>query len=97
MVFIASAAGHRAFANNAAYVASKHGLVGFGRALFLDLRDRGVKVSLVSPGLVAAGASLAMPNARPEHFLRPEDVAEAVRYVLASPPGACPTSAGAGW
>ncbi len=91
VVLVASMAGHQAFANNAAYVASKHGLVGFGRALFLDLRDRGVKVSLVSPGLVAAGASLSMPGGRPERFLRPEDVAEAVRYVLDSSPGACPT------
>jgi NAD(P)-dependent dehydrogenase (short-subunit alcohol dehydrogenase family) len=58
LFFIGSAAGHRAFATNAAYVASKHGLAGLARATFLDVRDRDVKVGLVSPGLVAAGNGL---------------------------------------
>ncbi len=91
VVLIASAAGHQGFANNAAYVASKHGVVGFGRALFLDLRDRGTKVCVISPGLVAAGASLTLPAHLHPRFLRPEDVAAAVRYVLATAPSVCPT------
>jgi NADP-dependent 3-hydroxy acid dehydrogenase YdfG len=91
VILIASAAGHQGFANNAAYVASKHGVVGFGRALFADLRDRGTKVSVISPGLVAAGASLTFPAHLHPRFLQHEDVAAAVRYVLATAPGACPT------
>lgn len=90
VVCLGAAAGYQGFANNAAYVAAKHGLLGFGRALFQDLRDRGVKVSVVSPGLVAAGASLTLDPALHSRFLRPEDVAEAVRYVLGSSATACP-------
>jgi short-subunit dehydrogenase len=62
LVYIGSGASRQAFANNAAYVASKHGLAGLAGATFLDVRDRGVKVSLVSPGLVAAGAACPTPG-----------------------------------
>ncbi len=91
VVLVGSGAGHQGFANNAAYVASKHGVVGFGRALFLDLRDKGTKVSVISPGLVAAGAALGIDPQWHSRFLRPEDVADAVRYVLSTSPRACPT------
>jgi len=82
-VFIGSAAGRRVFANDAAYVASKHGLAGLAGATFLDVRDRGVKVSVVSPGLVAAdGGLLSEAGARhPGDLLTPGDVAAAVRFV----------------
>lgn len=93
IVYIGSGAARQAFANNAAYVASKHGLAGLAEAVWLDVRDRGIKVSLVSPGLVAAGAGLRSPAGaeRPETLLQPEDVAAAVRFVLAFPSTACPT------
>lgn len=92
IVFIGASAGHQGFAHNAAYVASKHGVAGFGRALFLDLRDSGVRVCVISPGLVAAGSALAMDPALHDRFLRPTDVAGAVRYVLSAAPTACPTT-----
>ncbi len=91
VVLIASGAGQQGFANNAAYVASKHRVVGFGRALFQEIRDQGTKVSVISPGLVAAGAALALDERLHPRFLRPEDVADAVLYVLSSAPSACPT------
>ena len=88
MVLLASGAGHTAYRNNAAYVASKHGLVGLGRALFQDLRDRGVGVSVLSPGIVdAGGGRLAPPGPR----LRTGDVTAAVRYIVECPPWCCPT------
>ena len=92
-IFIASMAGKFAYGGNAAYVASKHGLVGFAGAAFQDLRADGVKVSVICPGLVAAGAALEMPPgaADPSRFLRPADVAHAVRFVVTSPPSMCPT------
>ena len=93
LVFIGSGASRQAFANKAAYVASKHGLAGLAGATFLDVRDRGVKVSLVSPGLVAAGAGLLSPAGmdRPEELLAPEDVAAAVAFVIDFPHTGCPT------
>ena len=92
LVYLGSGASHQAFPDNAAYVASKHGLAGLARATFLDVRDHGVKVSLVSPGLVAAGAGLRSPagQERPETLLAPEDVAAAVRFVVEFPERGCP-------
>ncbi|HYO39345.1 MAG TPA: SDR family oxidoreductase [Nocardioidaceae bacterium] len=93
LVYIGSGAARAAFAHNAAYVASKHGLAGLAQAVWLDVRDRGVKVSLVSPGLVAAGAGLASPAGmtHPELLLAAEDVAAAVRFVVGYSNRGCPT------
>jgi NADP-dependent 3-hydroxy acid dehydrogenase YdfG len=93
LVYLGSGAGHSAYPDNAAYVASKHGLTGLARAAFLDLRDADVKVSLISPGLVAAGAGLRSPagQQRPQELLRVADVAAALRFVLTSSPSCCPT------
>jgi NADP-dependent 3-hydroxy acid dehydrogenase YdfG len=90
LVLIGSGAARTAYAGNPAYVASKHGLAGFARSVFLDVRDRDVSVTLLSPGLVAAGAGLGAPGVRPEELLRPEDVAATVRWVLGTPPHVCP-------
>ncbi|MDF8263213.1 SDR family oxidoreductase [Luteipulveratus flavus] len=93
LILIGSGADHTAHANNAAYVASKHGLAGLTEAMFLDLRGHGVKVSLISPGLVAAGAGLqsAQGKAAPHLLLAPSDIAAAVSFVLDSSASACPT------
>jgi NADP-dependent 3-hydroxy acid dehydrogenase YdfG len=93
LVYIGSGAARQAFAHNAAYVASKHGLAGLAGATFLDVRDRGVKVSLVSPGLVAAGAGLLSGAGQhhPERLLTAADVAAAVRFVVTFPGTGCPT------
>jgi NADP-dependent 3-hydroxy acid dehydrogenase YdfG len=92
LVYIGSGAARRAYPWNAAYVASKHGLAGLAQATFLDVRDLGVKVSLVSPGLVAAGAGLLSPagQERPGDLLTPDDVAAAVRFVVTFPSTGCP-------
>lgn len=93
LVYLGSGAGHQAYPNNAAYVASKHGLTGLARATFLDLRDADVKVSLISPGMVAAGAGLYSPagQQRPDELLSVADVASALRFVVTSSPACCPT------
>ncbi len=93
LVYVGSGASRQAFAGNAAYVASKHGLLGLSQAVWADVRDRGVKVSIVSPGLVLAGAALGAPVAaeHPEWLLAPSDVADAVAFVVAFPGRGCPT------
>ena len=93
LIFLGSGAAHQVYANNAAYVASKHGMAGLAGSTFLDVRDRDVKVSLISPGLVAAGAGLLSPAGQqhPERLLQPEDVAAAVRFVVTFPARGCPT------
>ena len=92
LVFVGSGAAHRVFPNNAAYVASKHGLAALAAATFLDVKRHGVRVSVVSPGLVAAGAGMHSPQGRsdPETLLQPDDVAGAVDYVVGFPGHGCP-------
>jgi NADP-dependent 3-hydroxy acid dehydrogenase YdfG len=56
-------------------------------------RDRDVKVSLISPGLVTAGAGAYSPagQQRPHELLAPADVAAEVRFVVTFPARGCPT------
>jgi len=93
LVYVGSGAGHVAYPGNAAYVATKHGLTGLARATYLDVRHLGVKVSLVSPGMVAAGGSLLAPmtDEQRDALLCPEDVAAAVAFVVDFPDHGCPT------
>lgn len=83
LVFIGSGAGMQAYPDNAAYVAAKHGLRGLAGALHLDVCDAGVTVSIISTGLVAAGAGLQAPAAQshPHALVQPDDVAAAVSFV----------------
>ncbi|NPD05759.1 SDR family NAD(P)-dependent oxidoreductase [Nocardioides sp. zg-1308] len=92
LVLVGSGAAHRVFPDNAAYVASKHGLAALAAASFLDVKRHGVRVSVVSPGLVAAGAGLLSPQGveDPTSLLQPEDVAAAVDFVVRFPGHGCP-------
>lgn len=85
VVIIGSIAGRSAFAGGAAYTGTKHAVMAFAECLLLEVRDHGVKVSVVSPGSVATEFGDGDPGTR-SWALRPEDVAEAVAGVLATPP-----------
>ncbi len=90
IVNVASTAGLRSPAMESIYAAAKAGLIAFSRACFSELREGGVRVSVVIPGLVDTG--LIPPNKHLDRslMLKPADVARAVRHILAAPPGACP-------
>ncbi len=82
----------------APYLATKHALRGFAESLFEEVRERGVRVSCICPGLVntAMGAELqaAYPellDLEPADMVQPADVADAVLYVLGSSATCCPT------
>lgn len=78
----------------AAYAASKWALLALMQTLALELRGDGIKVSSVLPGgiLTDFGPDSAEGKrerqARGERFLRPEDVAAAVCFLLKQPEGA---------
>ena len=77
-------------ANTAAYSASKFGILGFTQSLFEEVREYGVKVSVILPGFV--DTPLIPQNKRVDQskMIRPEDIAETVLFVLSSPPNSCP-------
>lgn len=88
VVNLGSLAGRHPFRGGAAYNASKFGLIGLTEALMLDLRDRGVRCSVVMPGSVATGFAGRSPDAGRDWKLHPEDVAEAVLQVVLTRPRA---------
>jgi short-subunit dehydrogenase len=52
IVNVASDLARRPLANMAPYVASKFGLLGFGASLHREVRDRGVRLTTVMPGVI---------------------------------------------
>ncbi len=91
IINIASIAGKRGRAGEAAYAAAKFGLLGFTQALYEEVRDHGIKVTAICPGLV--DTELIPPNKKVDRakFLQPVDIAEVVEQVLKSPIRMCPT------
>ena len=84
IVNIASIAGRSAFAGGTGYVATKHAVLGFSESLMLEVREHGVRVSVVMPGSVATDM-LVGDNPDRSWMLRPDDVAEVVANILSSP------------
>jgi 3-oxoacyl-[acyl-carrier protein] reductase len=88
-VMIASEAGRRGLPYEAVYCASKFAQVGLTAALDHELRERGVRCTNICPGGVAT--DFAMGRGRtPEMpqlagMMKPQDVADAVRFVLTRP------------
>lgn len=52
ILFTASISGLRAFPNQAAYAATKGGVLALGRQLALDVAPHGVRVNCIAPGLI---------------------------------------------
>lgn len=86
VVFIGSIAGRGAFAGGSCYGATKWAVMGLSESLMLEVRDRGVKVSVVNPGSVATDFGGTGEYRTKSWALRPDDVAEAVEHVLDTPP-----------
>jgi short-subunit dehydrogenase len=83
IVMIGSISGRSAFPGGTCYAATKHAVMAFTECLMLEVRDVGVKVSVVNPGSVATEFS---HRSDASWMLAPEEVAEAVAQVLATAP-----------
>lgn len=90
VVNIASIAARRPGPGIGVYSAAKHGVVGFAESLFEENRESGLKVSTILPGFVdTAMMGDADADAR-ARMMAPEDVADAVLFVLGTSPRVCP-------
>ena len=84
IVNIASIAGRSAFPGGTGYVTTKHAVLGFSESLMLEVREHGVKVSVVMPGSVAT--DMIVGDSKDQSWmLKPEDVATVVAEILAMP------------
>jgi NAD(P)-dependent dehydrogenase (short-subunit alcohol dehydrogenase family) len=90
IVNVASSAGLRSPALEAIYAAAKAGLIAFSRACFSELREDGVRVSVVIPGLVDTDLIPQNKHLDRTLMLKPIDIARAIRQILAMPPEMCP-------
>ena len=73
-----------------AYNASRHALLGFSGSVFEDVREAGVKVCAICPGLVDTGSATDRKRDA-SRMIQPEDIAEAVLFVVNAPETMCPT------
>jgi len=94
LINVSSVAGRVTRPGSAAYNATKHGVGAFSDALRQEVADRGVRVSLIEPGLVATELVSHNPpeirEASRRRFagvepLRPEDIAEAIAFMVTRP------------
>ncbi len=84
IINVASTAGKVGFAYTAAYCASKHGLIGFTRALALEMATIGVTVNAICPGFVRT--EMAAEAARNIAAKTGKTEAEATRWLEALSP-----------
>lgn len=83
IINICSSASKKAYPNQMAYVASKHGMLGLSRSLNIELKPYGIRVHAICPGGVDTKLTA---DARPEtdrtNWMRPEDIAHVVLMLL---------------
>lgn len=87
IVQIVSGSGVHGWVGAGAYTASKFGVMGLSEVLRDEVRERGIKVTTVLPGMVDTEMT-EHPDFAERHKLQPEDVARAVLAVLQASPQA---------
>jgi short-subunit dehydrogenase len=90
IINVASSAAIKAPGGEAVYAATKSALIAFTRAGFHEMRQSGLKLAVILPGLV--DTALIPNNKRLDRaaMLSTADVAQAVMQIVNSPAGACP-------
>ncbi len=83
IINISSVVGFKGYANQAAYAASKHAVMGITKALAVEAQPHGIRVSAILPGAVDTGLMDALrPDLDKALLMKPEDVADAVLFLL---------------
>jgi 3-oxoacyl-[acyl-carrier protein] reductase len=90
IINIGSISGKTGEAGSSAYAASKFGIIGFSQSLFEEVREHGIKVSVILPGFVDTPMIPPVKHIDRAKMIRPQDVAAAVQYVLTTSPSCCP-------
>jgi len=89
IIIVCSVAGYYGAAKEAVYAGTKHAQVGLAAGLDRELREKGIRVSLVAPAGVSTnfamgtGRTPGMP--RLDIYLKPEEVASQIIYIARQP------------
>lgn len=90
VIIVASVSGRVTYVGEPLYAASKHAVVAFGDCLRQEAAPRGIKVTIIEPGLVDTNMLKENPFAqkllRQVDPLQPADCARAVRFALEAAP-----------
>ena len=83
IINISSVVGIKGYPDQAAYTASKHGVVGLTKSLAVEAQQHNIRVSLILPGGVDTDlVAQARPDLDRSVLMQPEDIAQAVMYLL---------------
>jgi NAD(P)-dependent dehydrogenase (short-subunit alcohol dehydrogenase family) len=86
VVNVASIAGKHGQPWLAAYSATKAGVVGLSQAMHGELAGSGIQVTAFCPAFVATAMTDWVQDVPKEEMIQPEDIAEAVRFLLRTSP-----------
>lgn len=86
IINVGSMAGRRGYAEQGAYCASKHALVGLSKVLAIETQAYGIRVQMLSPGGVLTGLSSDLRSSRGEpedspEWMTSEEVAQGALYL----------------
>ena len=83
IINIASVVGFKGYPQQAAYTASKHGVMGLTKSFAAEAQEHGIRVSAILPGGVDTEmVAKARPDLDPSGLIRPEDIANTTLYLL---------------
>ena len=88
IINVSSTSGLKGHLHQAAYCASKHGLVGLSRGLALEAKPHGVHVNVISPGGVDTdfiAGSLVAARIKGQAVLDPGNIADVIAFILRQP------------
>ena len=82
IVNIGSSSAYAGFKDSVAYCSSKHALLGFSRALFLELKENNIRVYSISPGSTQTKMGKLSKDQDFETFLKPKEIADYVAFLI---------------
>lgn len=89
IINIASVTGFKGYANQSAYSASKHAIVGMTKCLAIEAQKVGVRACVIMPGGVDTDMiGDARPDLNRAELMAPEDIVQSVMYLLSLSPRA---------
>lgn len=83
VINIASVVAHAGYENQSVYTASKHALLGFTKALAVELYKENVRVHAISPGGVYTDMiKVSRPDLSSEGMIMPKDIVDIITFIL---------------